>query len=96
MQVAEAMNSNQLAPPDLPYRLLHALLQAAPTLAALRSIIAGAASPSPGKPALDCVSCHSAAVKQYLWQCPHAASLSTTAALVFMLSPYRNTHQVLH
>ena len=43
------MNSNQLAPPDVPQELLHALLQAPPTLAALRSIVAGAAPPS-GKP----------------------------------------------
>lgn len=41
-QVAEALNSNALAPPHIPQPLLHALLQAPALLAALRSMIAGA------------------------------------------------------
>lgn len=49
-QVAEAMNSNALAPPHIPQALLHALLQAPALLAALRSMIAGAgAGKSAGK-----------------------------------------------
>lgn len=41
-QVAEAMNSNGLAPPHIPQALLYTLLQAPALLAALRSMIAGA------------------------------------------------------
>ena len=44
IQVAEALNSNRLAPPHIPQALLHGLLQAPPLLAALRSTIAGAAT----------------------------------------------------
>ena len=44
-QVAEAMNSNGLAPPHVPQALLHTLLQAPALLAALRSMIAGAGAP---------------------------------------------------
>lgn len=54
-QVAEALNGNRLAPPKLPQALLHALLQAPALLAALRSIIAGAAATKPaGMLALRC------------------------------------------
>ena len=45
IQVAEAMNSNGLAPPHIPQALLHTLLQAPALLAALRSMIAGAGAP---------------------------------------------------
>ena len=47
MQVAEALNSNRLAPPHIPQALLHGLLQTPPLLAALRSMIAGAGTSQP-------------------------------------------------
>ena len=54
MQIAEAMQSSQLAPPSLPQHLLYALLQAPTLLAALRTIIAGSTTIPAGETASVC------------------------------------------
>ncbi|KAL0036203.1 hypothetical protein WJX79_007899 [Trebouxia sp. C0005] len=46
LQVAEALNSNQLVPPHIPHALLHSLMQAPCLLAALRTIVAGGNKPA--------------------------------------------------
>ncbi|DBA95921.1 TPA: hypothetical protein ACH3X1_001448 [Trebouxia sp. C0004] len=46
LQVAEALNSNQLVPPHIPHALLHSLMQTTSLLAALRSIVAGGNRPA--------------------------------------------------